>query len=149
MGGLRAIWLECCDHLSLFSVGGWNGDEIPMSRRLERVVAPGNELTYIYDFGTSSESSIKVQDVREGYPLTEHPIYLMARNEMPDWRCAECEEPARWLCINCLIERNEWVTLCDEHVEEHEDGGYGDAIELVNSPRLGMCGYTGPADPPY
>lgn len=32
-------------------------------------------------------------------------------------------------------------------LDPHDD--YGEPIELVNSPRLGMCGYTGPADPPY
>ena len=36
---LRAIWLECCGHLSRFSIGGWRGDEIPMSRQLAYVIA--------------------------------------------------------------------------------------------------------------
>ena len=53
---LRAIWLECCGHLSQFSIGGWRGEEIPMSTRVERVFEPGIEVTHIYDFGTSSET---------------------------------------------------------------------------------------------
>jgi len=24
---LRAIWLECCGHLSKFTIGGWGGGE--------------------------------------------------------------------------------------------------------------------------
>src|SRR5579884_3884281 len=34
---LRAIWLECCGHLSQFSIGGWSGEEISMRRRIESV----------------------------------------------------------------------------------------------------------------
>jgi hypothetical protein len=73
----------------------------------------------------------------------------MARNHMPEQECIECDKPAKWLCMGCLIEDNEWTVLCDEHKEEHEHDDYRDPTPLVNSPRLGMCGYTGPADPPY
>ena len=31
-GYLRAIWLECCGHLSRFSLGGWQGQEMPTIR---------------------------------------------------------------------------------------------------------------------
>jgi len=48
-----------------------------------------------------------------------------------------------------VIEEDEWGVLCDEHAKTHPHHDYGDPIELVNSPRIGMCGYTGPADPPY
>jgi hypothetical protein len=146
---LRAIWLECCGHLSQFSVGGRSGEEIPMSRRIERVFKPGVELTHIYDFGTSSETLVKAIDVREGRPLTRHPIYLMARNKMPEAVCAECGEPAGWLCMECLTEGDEWITLCEKHAQEHPHEDYGEPTRLVNSPRLGMCGYDGPAEPPY
>jgi len=80
---LRAIWLECCGHLSRFSFGGWQGAEIAKSRRADQVFAPGVELTHIYDFGTTSETLIKYLDVREGKPLTRHLIYLMGRNAPP------------------------------------------------------------------
>ncbi len=146
---LRAIWLECCGHLSRFSVGGWRGQEIPMSRKIERVFKPGVELTHIYDFGTPSETLVKAVDIRTGSPLTKQPIYLMARNNMPEATCAECGEPAGWLCMECLIEAGEWTTLCEKHAAEHPHDDYGAPIPLVNSPRLGMCGYDGPAEPPY
>ncbi|WP_127011414.1 hypothetical protein ACF3DV_03465 [Chlorogloeopsis fritschii PCC 9212] len=29
------------------------------------------------------------------------------------------------------------------------DDNYGEPIPLVNSPRLSLCGYDGPAEPPY
>jgi hypothetical protein len=146
---LRAIWLECCGHLSQFSMGGWGGEEIPMSRKIERVFELGVELTHIYDFGTSSETIVKAVGIREGSPLTRHPVYLMARNNMPEAVCAECGEPAGWLCMECLIEEGDGAMLCEKHVAEHPHEEYGEPIPLVNSPRLGMCGYDGPAEPPY
>ena len=146
---LRAIWLECCGHLSQFSIGGWSGDEIAKSRRVEAVFQPGVELTHIYDFGTSSETKIKFISQRQGVPLTKHPIVLMARNRMPEATCIECDKPATHLCMECMIELDVAGMLCDEHTATHPHEDYGTPIELVNSPRLGMCGYEGPADPPY
>jgi hypothetical protein len=40
-------------------------------------------------------------------------------------------------------------TLCDAHAATHPHEDYGEPLALVNSPRSGMCGYEGPADPPY
>jgi endogenous inhibitor of DNA gyrase (YacG/DUF329 family) len=147
---LRAIWLECCGHMSSFFIGGgWKGREIAKKHRIEQIFEPGVELTHIYDFGTSSETLIKVAGVREGKPTTARPIALMARNLMPEAECIECGQPAAWLCTECLIEGDVWGTLCDKHAQRHPHDNYGEPIPLVNSPRLGMCGYTGPAEPPY
>lgn len=44
---LRVIWLECCGHMSQFSIGGWRGEPIPMSRRLFEESGPETTLTYI------------------------------------------------------------------------------------------------------
>ena len=148
-GYLRAIWLECCGHMSRFSIGGWQGKEIPKKRHADEVFQPGIELTHIYDFGTSSETLIKVVGIREGKPTNSRPISLMARNLMPECECIECKQPAAWLCMECLIEDEVWGTLCDEHAETHPHGNYGEPVPLVNSPRLGLCGYQGPAEPPY
>ena len=51
---LRAIWLECCGHLSEFSAGGRRGEPIPMRSRADRLFASGVQLNHVYDFGTSS-----------------------------------------------------------------------------------------------
>lgn len=146
---LRAIWLECCGHLSRFSVGGWSGDEIPKRRQVSQVFREGVTLVHIYDFGTSSETEIKCVGIRHGAPTTKHPLALLVRNVMPETNCIECGARAGWLCMECLIEDQIWGALCDEHMAEHEHDQYGEPIPLVNSPRVGMCGYTGPAEPPY
>jgi len=147
---LRAIWLECCGHLSQFSLGAaeW-GAEIGASRKASQVFRVGEVYSHIYDFGTTSHSIIHVRAVRKGSPLTRHPIFLMARNQPPDDRCQECGKPAGWLCHECMIEEEKPGLLCKKHAEAHPHEDYGEPIPLVNSPRAGMCGYSGPATPPY
>jgi hypothetical protein len=145
---LRAIWLECCDHLSQFSYKRW-GDEISTGRQVWQVFNPGVELHHVYDFGTSSETLVKAVSVREGKPTTSHPIALMARNNQPESVCLECEQPASMFCLECLYEDEEPGFLCKEHAQDHPHDDYGEPMPLVNSPRLGMCGYDGPAEPPY
>jgi hypothetical protein len=144
---LRVIWLECCGHLSQFSYEKW-GHKISMNSSVDRVLAPGNEIYHIYDFGDSSETKIKVVGVRKGIMHTKNPIFLMSRNDPPQYLCQACGEKATWLCIECLYDNNDG-TLCDRHVQSYPHDEYGEAIEIINSPRLGMCGYVGPADPPY
>jgi hypothetical protein len=146
---LRAIWLECCGHMSRFSAGGWGSPDIAMSRRADQVFEPGDVFLHQYDFGTTSETLVKVVSSRQGAPTTARPIALMARNALPEAVCIACGQPASWLCMECLIEDDVFGTLCDEHVETHPHDDYGEPVPIVNSPRLGMCGYEGPADPPY
>ena len=146
---LRAIWLECCGHLSMFTIGGWQGDEIGKSRKANAIFKPGLVLRHLYDFGTTSETDIKVVELREGKPTSKLPIALLARNQMPEEVCQECDQPAKWLCIECLYEEDKTGYLCDEHVEIHPHEDYGEPMPLFNSPRTGMCGYEGPAEPPY
>jgi hypothetical protein len=146
---LRAIWLECCGHLSQFSIGGWRGQEIAKQRRVDAIFQQDVELTHIYDFGTSSETRIKRMGWRAGVPLTTRPMVLMARNLMPEVMCIECDQPAALLCMECLIESDVRGTLCAQHAATHPHHDYGEPVELFNSPRVGMCGYEGPAAPPY
>ena len=61
-----------------------------MKTRIDRTFQPGVELTHIYDFGTESETLIKVAAVRGGKQTTTHPIALMARNRLPDVKRMEC-----------------------------------------------------------
>ena len=146
---LRAIWLECCGHLSKFTIGGWGGLDIAKARKANAIFEPGLVLRHLYDFGTTSETDIKVVGFREGKATTKHPIALLARNRIPNWVCQECGQPAQWLCIECVYEEDNSGYLCDEHMEEHPHENYGEPMSLVNSPRTGMCGYDGPAEPPY
>ncbi len=147
---LRAIWLECCGHLSEFLGTGGLMRKIGMQQKISGVFPSGEgQLTHIYDFGTSSETLVKCVGTRTGKPMTVHPIALMMRNKMPEVQCIECDQPATHLCLQCMIEDEVWGALCSKHAQEHPHDDYGEPFPLVNSPRLGMCGYDGPATPPY
>jgi hypothetical protein len=146
---LRAIWLECCGHMSQFSRGGWGGDEIAMTRKAKDVFLPDTTLTHIYDFGTETVSLVKAVATRTGKALSENPITLMARNEMPPAECAECDRAGAFLCLECMYEGEGHPVLCEAHAKSHPHEEYGAPVPLVNSPRSGECAYTGPAEPPY
>jgi hypothetical protein len=92
---------------------------------------------------------IIIRLTREGKPTTNKPIALMVRNLLPPSECIECKESALYLCLECLYDLNVWGTLCERHLKQHEHQDNYDPVQLVNSPRLGMCGYDGPAEAPY
>lgn len=146
---LRAIWLECCGHLSDFSTPGWHGRKVGMKRTAADVLEPGVELVHEYDFGTTSVTLVRSVEVRHGGSTTTKPIALMARNAEPIFPCQACGAPAAALCMECIYEHGKEGTLCERHAKAHRHRAYGEPIALVNSPRVGMCGYNGPAEPPY
>ncbi len=146
---LRAIWLECCGHLSKFTIGGWGGMDIGKTRKAEAIFEEGLTLRHLYDFGTTSETDIRVMGARTGKMIGKHPITLLARNMQPEAPCQVCGQPASWLCIECVYEEDKTGYLCDEHVADHPHEDYGEPMGVYNSPRMGMCGYDGPAEPPY
>ena len=146
---LRAIWLECCGHLSEFSLGGFGGRTAAMTRQIGDIFADGSVWTHLYDFGDTSETTVNAVATREGKPTTKHPVALLMRNIVPEETCMECANPAKWFCRECMVEHDQSGLLCDAHKKTHGHHDYGDPIRLVNSPRLGLCGYDGPAEPPY
>lgn len=146
---LRAIWLECCGHLSEFSIGAWTEDKFDMDERIADVFSQTTTVTHLYDFGTTSETNISLIGTREGHATTSHPLALMVRNLMPEAKCTECGEPATEFCMECVIEEDQPGYLCDEHATDHPHDSYGEPFPIVNSPRMGMCGYEGPAEAPY
>ena len=147
---LRAIWLECCGHLSEFSAGDFFAGEISMKKKIADVFDKEPALFHSYDFGSTTETIVEKIAVREGKPLTRHPIFLMSRNILEKAKCIECDEAAEYICIGCLYENESDGTLCETHAEEHPHAdNYGEPLAFVNSPRVGVCGYEGPAEPPY
>jgi hypothetical protein len=147
---LRDIWLECCGHLSMFTIAGQVYDVSPepdpfsgrkpkgMSAKLGDVLAPGLKFTHEYDFGTTTELALKVVAERQG---AVKRIEILARNDPPMIPCAECGKPATQVCSMCVYSGPE-AWLCEEHAIDHECGD-DYFLPVVNSPRVGMCGYTG------
>ncbi|NWJ48830.1 MAG: hypothetical protein HXX08_23470 [Chloroflexi bacterium] len=150
---LRAIWVECCGHLSAFTIGDESyissvdpdydtGDEDMWDVKLENVVAVGQSFDYEYDFGSTTELKLKVVGEREGILPLSSPIQLLARNNAPEFACEVCGEPATSICSQCIWEDDGSGFVCEEHEEDHECEE-DMLLPVVNSPRMGVCAYCG------
>lgn len=141
---LRHIWLECCGHMSAFEIGGMRyscspslEEESGMETPLGRVLDVGTKFFYEYDFGSTTELRLTVAGFWNlGKP--EGAVQLLARNEPPLIICSQCRtQPATEICTAC-----EAPWLCESCAAEH-DCGEEMFLPVVNSPRVGVCGYTG------
>jgi hypothetical protein len=135
---LRDIWLECCGHMSVFREGK---NELEMGSKLIDVLRPGVEMTHEYDFGDTTESLVRAIARYEGPMRAERPVDILARNDPPRIPCNECGQvPAVEICMECQWEGSGW--LCESCARKHECDEEM-RLPVVNSPRTGVCGYTG------
>jgi hypothetical protein len=148
---LRRIWLECCGHLSAFRIGSqtysvalesmftiFEGQR-SMSARLADALPPqGRPFRYEYDFGSTTDLTLRVTGSRPGV-IGRPAVRLLARNEAPVWPCATCGAPATGICANCLDENNPFA--CSKHERQHACGEDSAFLPVVNSPRMGVCAY--------
>ena len=147
---LRAVWLECCGHLSLFTIQGaefmttWDGsdndnigDADNMHVRLKKLLRPGMKFSHEYDFGTTTELRLKVDDMILSNKST-NPVDVVGMNMKPDMTCDDCGKPAMFHYVDedekCVC------NTCSENEEEYDESMF---LPICNSPRTGMCGYEG------
>jgi len=151
---LRGIWLECCGHLSCFTIDKqrysshpaedymFASEEKTMQQKIYKVLSKGVTFQHEYDYGSTTELKLRVVDVvaRE----VEKPcVTLLERNDAPAWVCTKCGKPAtRVHQVGWGVEEDS--LYCDDCLrgDEAEER----CLPLVNSPRTGVCGYTGPID---
>lgn len=144
---LRHLWLECCGHLSAFTIGDKQYTSRPdpefsdedMNIKLEGVLRPSMEFIHEYDFGSTTLLNMKCISERQGELKKE--IEIIARNNMPEFNCDKCGKPAKEICTECMW-NDEEVLLCESCAKEHEHDEEM-FLPVVNSPRMGVCGYTG------
>ena len=144
---LKDIWLECCGHLSAFKIEGTRYSSSPMEDYDEKgmdvalgdVLCPGTKFSHEYDFGTTTDLTLKVVSEVECEAKSKS-VQLMARNDPPAIICQSCGKNATQVCTQCIWSGKGW--LCDGCSSEHECGD-DTFLPVVNSPRVGMCGYTG------
>ena len=135
---LRQLWLECCGHMSAFRVAR---RELAMSTTAAVAFGrAGTKLEYEYDFGSTTALTGELVGKRHG-AITRAPVRLLARNEPPAWRCAACKALATTICPYCIDAGDD--LFCDAHAEAHEHAGEEVYLPVVNSPRMGVCGYAG------
>jgi hypothetical protein len=159
---LRDIWLECCGHLSAFKIEGrkraaprslkdflaadpddWRDpDEVDMEEKVDNVFKPGLKLSYEYDFGSTTHLSIKVVGEREGWVVKANDVHVLARNDPPHIPCGRCHQgEAAVIDMENAYDDSGW--LCDRCAEKADMIDCDMTLPVVNSPRTGVCGYTG------
>lgn len=126
--------------------------ELEMDYRLGKVLKVGTKFSYTYDFGSSTYLSLRVIAEREGVMTDvnedeDEVVQILSRNEDPVIPCRQCGKPATRivpgygsvelgaLCDTCKLKGDE-----KDYISEEE------LLPIVNSPRVGVCGYTGGED---
>lgn len=145
---LRNTWLECCGHMSQFTIegqaytstvdrDGWGPPSRSMATRISDALTPGMKFTYDYDFGSTTRLKGKLVGTigRPG----KSKVTIIARNAPLLWTCEKCGAAATGLCPGCSM------LSCDECENEpcHCGSRWADPMRVVNSPRMGVCGYEG------
>src|SRR5206468_1251664 len=115
-------------------------EEMGMRARLSEVLEIGMRFFYEYDYGSTTALVLKVVALLEqGMP--KGAVELLARNEAPQVSCQRCSiQPATQICTECAWNGKGW--LCEACAVAHECGD-DMCLPVVNSPRVGVCGYTG------
>lgn len=135
---LRDIWLECCGHMSAFFLGR---AEVAMSTPAGRGLGgTDRQFAYEYDFGSTTSLKGRTLATRQG-AASQSAIRLLARNAPLPWQCESCCNPATIICPFCMHDSE--ALFCEEHADRHEHADEEFYLPVVNSPRMGVCGYAG------
>lgn len=98
---IRNIWVECCGHLSAFDIYGQRYESIPandfywrepaksMNCKLKNIFEQGMQMEYEYDYGSTTELIICVQDFYNA-PNQKEKITILSRNNPPQFVCSIC-----------------------------------------------------------
>lgn len=151
-GFLRKTWLECCQHLSCFTIDdqryayqpyneSFSGRrEKSMDGKLYQVIQPGIEFTHEYDYGSTTDLVLRAFGMHKA-ALVDAGVRILARNTPMDVHCIECKKPATvveagWNGLN--LDRCFCDSCADSKIAEE-----GMRLPIVNSPRVGVCAYCG------
>ncbi|MBD3203137.1 hypothetical protein GF327_02505 [Candidatus Woesearchaeota archaeon] len=142
---LRKHWLECCGHLSAFKIDEQSYSSYPqeefrnksMNKKLDEVISPGKKFSHEYDFGTTTY--LELECVSQRYGNLKN-IEILTRNNPLEIKCDYCEKQALKICTECMWDQGGF--LCKDCIKTHKCDEYM-LLPVVNSPRMGMCGYTG------
>jgi len=136
---LRDIWLECCGHISVFTIHGnmYSSYQDPdyndynMKIKLDKLLGVGDIFEHEYDFGSTTE--LKISVVSQFYGKKNKKIELAIRNVKHVYEC-DCGEIANNVCAYC------YDTMCEKCLSSHSCEEEA-IMKIVNSPRTGVCAY--------
>ncbi len=135
-----------CNQVPFEDDWGWEETK-NISTPVHKILKKGLKFSYTYDFGSSTYLDLKVVSKLKLSPRTEL-IHLISRNNKPDITCQVCrKKAAEYICSMCAY--NEDSLLCKSCASTHAESCEGTEMLLpfINSPRSGVCAYTGDYDP--
>ncbi len=140
---LRAIWLECCGHMSAFMVK--NYVEIGMRTSIKKAFSQHPKLEHHYDFGTTTRLDVKCYGFYT-IPKQTESLILLSRNEPLEILCEVCHKTSAFFICE-YHEMGEPTFFCKKCIKKHEDecemAQDGGLLDVCNSPRMGSCAYEG------
>ena len=112
---------------------------------LEKILKASQKFSYEYDFGSSTDLTLKVLSEREGVVQyedeDEDTIEILARNIEPVMLCKVCGKPAKYVIGGYFdVEEN---AFCSKKCVKKSGEDAEMLLPVVNSPRVGVCAYTG------
>ena len=140
---LRGMWLECCGHLSEFTIQGtrysnltphpddpnaaairadyWmDDDEEHMDIAVADVMPEGVEVSYEYDYGSATElflENLGRHGDLVGLLRPHQPWHgdriSVLARNEPDEECVACQGPARWRLLSPDTEARAPIPFCD------------------------------------
>lgn len=118
--------------------------EIPKIRKLRAILSKGLKIDYEYDMG--STTCLQLSVLSELPIQADKKIVLLSRNEPLEVLCSHCHtRSAASICVVC--DSTEDALFCRDCAREHErtcpDFKDYAHMPVVNSPRMGVCGYIG------
>jgi len=131
---IKDIWVECCGHLSGFTIRGKFYQDHSMNTKLNDILDSDEKFEYEYDFGSTTHLILEVVDIIQ-VPSSFSEIEIIARNHEIKHECEICGAEAKYF----NYEKDEWE--CENCIDEDDD--MISQFDYCNSPRDGVCGYEG------
>lgn len=135
---LKKTWLECCGHLSKFSINNIdyeNYENNNMNCKIKDILDEDLTFGYEYDFGSTTELFISVVKI---FNSKNNKIKIISRNSKPKYKCATCKKfNSEMICFECQKIFCKNCSLNKKHKCDPENS----VFDLINSPRMADCFY--------
>ncbi len=113
---------------------------------LEKGLKVGQKFTHEYDFGSTTYLALRVVSEREGFIEDKESdnIEILASNNAPEMPCVVCGKPAKKVAPGYYFGIEEHAYCSAKCAKKNkEEFSYEEMLPVVNSPRVGVCAYTG------
>jgi hypothetical protein len=107
-----------------------------MGTPIRSALKSADTFEYVYDFGSSTKLRGRLLGTMK---VEQQPaVAIVARNDAPLQPCSACGELAVVVCTGCQR------VLCEQCTKAHKEAcRWPTYLPLVNSPRAGVCAYSG------